>query len=54
MRFVVFLYKRNVCLRVFVLSILLLCEDEDVRLLPNQLLFWIHFDVLSWAGNSVW
>ena len=42
------------CLCVFVLNILLLCEDEDVRLLPDELLFRIHFDVFSWARNSMW
>jgi hypothetical protein len=44
----------NRCLCISVLNILLLCEDKDVRLLPNQLLFWIHYDVLSWTRNSLW
>lgn len=41
------------CLCVSVLSLLLLCEDQDVRLLSDQLLFWIHFDVLPWIGNPM-
>jgi len=50
----VFLFScLNISLCVFILNILLLREDKDVRVLPNQLLFWIHFDVFSWTRNSM-
>lgn len=38
---------------VFVFRLLLLCKDQDVRLLPNKLLFWIHSDVQSWSRNAL-
>lgn len=37
-----------------VLNLLLSNEDQNVWLLPDQLLFWIHIDVLSWFGNTMW
>ena len=50
---VVLLCCLNSSICVFVLCILLLCENQDVRLLPDQLLLRIHFDVLSWFGNPL-
>lgn len=50
---IIFLSCLDSCLCVLVFDILLLREDKDVRVLPNQLLFWIHFDVLSWFRNSL-
>ena len=44
-------FYRLVC--IFILHILLSCEDKDVRLLPDKLLLWLHPDVLSWIGNTL-
>lgn len=41
-------------LRVLVFHILLLCQDQNVWILPDQLLFWIHRHVLPRFRNSMW
>ncbi|GER27522.1 transmembrane 9 superfamily protein member [Striga asiatica] len=44
----------NLSLCIPLLYILLSREDKDVGLFPDQLLFWVHFDVLSWSGDTMW
>ncbi|KAG6487356.1 hypothetical protein ZIOFF_055942 [Zingiber officinale] len=41
------------CLCVPLFYILLPCEDQDVRLLPDQLLLWLHVNVLFGLRNTL-
>ena len=49
----VFLSCFNGCLRLLILHLLLLRKDQDVRILPDKLLLWIHHDVLSWPRHPL-
>jgi hypothetical protein len=44
----------NLVVCISILHILLPREDKDVRLFPDQLLLWLHHDVLSWTGDTLW
>lgn len=41
-------------IRVPVLGVLLLHEDEDVRVFPDQFLLRVHADVLPGVGHILW
>ncbi|XP_013605429.1 PREDICTED: transmembrane 9 superfamily member 1-like isoform X3 [Brassica oleracea var. oleracea] len=49
----VFLSCFNGCLCLLILHLLLLRKDQDVWILPDKLLLWIHNDVLSWPWNPL-
>jgi len=51
---IILLCRINSSLCVPLFHILLLYENEDVWIFPDNFLFWLHTYVLPWFGNTLW